>query len=507
MPAGDVETEKRSTISIPSPARGLSAFALVGALCILLLIAPHRASAQPQDNASEVVQLLRGRQYDAAEQAAERLLTAAPKDCRLLSLRGLALNGMERAAEAKRSFEEALQSCPNDLLALEGAAQIAYAQKQPDAAALLERILELRPDDVTTHAMLASLYRAHRDCKAALPHFEASRPLFAAHPQLQEGYAFCLATTGDDTRAAANYQELLDSHPDDTARYNLAVVQWKLHHPAAALQTLQSLLTSDSAEAPLELGSQLAEESGRTPEAVQLLRAAIVRQPGNADNYLRFAELSFAHNSYQVGIDMLNAGLTQLPNEGRLYLARGVLEVQLFYFDQAIADFEKAHRLDPQLSLAMDAIGIMQSQQHLSDASLKLFQEQAQLHPADSLLQYLYAEALSEATSEKDALPRAIAAAERSVKIEPGYQPAHDLLALLYLRAGQPAQAAQQAEAARTIDPADETALYQEIMAKRRLGQTADVQKLVQQMAELQKTKTDQQQQRKGYVLKDEVPQ
>jgi tetratricopeptide (TPR) repeat protein len=149
----------------------------------------------------------------------------------------------------------------------------------------------------------------------------------------------------------------------------------------------------------------------------------------------------------------------------------------------------------------------MQSQQHLSDASLKLFQEQAQLHPADSLLQYLYAEALSEATSEKDALPRAIAAAERSVKIEPGYQPAHDLLALLYLRAGQPAQAAQQAEAARTIDPADETALYQEIMAKRRLGQTADVQKLVQQMAELQKTKTDQQQQRKGYVLKDEVPQ
>jgi hypothetical protein len=29
----------------------------------------------------------------------------------------------------------------------------------------------------------------------------------------------------------------------------------------------------------------------------------------------------------------------------------------------------------------------------------------------------------------------------------------------------------------------------------------------VQQMAELQKTKTDQQQQRKGYVLKDEVPQ
>jgi tetratricopeptide (TPR) repeat protein len=480
---------------------------LISALSALLSAAPRFASAQSHDSASDVVQLLRSRQYEAAEQAAQRLLAETPHDCRLLSLRGLALNGMEKAAEAKRSFEEALQSCPNDLLALEGAAQIAYAQKQPDAAALLERILALRQDDGTSHAMLASLYRAHRDCRAALPHFEASRSLFASHPQLQEGYAFCLASTGDDARAAANYQELLESHPNDTARYNLAVVQGKLHNPTAALQTLQPLLTSGSAEAPLELGSQLAEEAGQTPEAVQLLRTAILRQPGNADNYLRFAQLSFTHNSYQVGIDMLNAGLTQLANAGSLYLARGVLEVQLSQFDKAIADFQKAHRLEPQLSLAMDAIGIMQSQQHLSDASLKLFEQQAKMHPSDSLLQYLYAEALSEATTENDALPRAIAAAERSVKIEPGYQPAHDLLALLYLRAGQPAQAAQQAEVARKIDPADETALYQEIMAKRRLGQTAEVQRLVRQLAELQKTNTDQQRQRKGYVLKDEVPQ
>lgn len=479
---------------------------LVIGVSILLSAIPQYGSAQSEDNASEVLQQLRSRQYEAAEQATDRLLSTAPQDCRLLSLRGLALNGMGRAAAAKQSFEEALRSCPADLLALEGAAQIAYAQKQPDATALLERILAQRPDDATTHAMLASVYRAHRDCRAALPHFEASRAQFASHPQLQEGYAFCLASTGDDTRAAANYQELLDSDPNDTVRYNLAVVQWKLHNPQAAFAILQPLLTGGGAEAPLELGSQLAEESGQTPEAVQLLRAAIVRQPSNADNYLRFAQLSFTHNSYQVGIDMLNAGLTQLPNAGRLYLARGVLEVQLSQFDQAIADFEKAHRLDPQLSLAMDAIGIMQSQQHQSDASLKLFEDQAQTHPSDSLLQYLYAEALSQATSA-DALPRAIAAAERSVKIEPGYQPAHDLLALLYLRAGQPQRAAEQAEAARKIDPADETALYQEIMAKRRLGQTAEVQKLVQQLAELQKTNTGQQRQRKGYVLKDEVPQ
>jgi tetratricopeptide (TPR) repeat protein len=453
------------------------------------------------------VQLLRNGQYETAEKVTERLLATAPQDCRLLSLRGLALNGMQQVTAAKQSFEKALRSCPADLLALEGAAQIAYAQKESDATTLLQRILAQRPDDVTTHAMLASVYRSHREYRAALPHFEASRPMFASHPQLQEGYAFCLATTGDDTRAAENYQALLDSHPNDSVRYNLSLVQWKLHNPEAALQTLQPLLTGGGAVAPLELGSAIAEDAGQTPEAVQLLRRAILRQPGNADNYLRFAQLSFAHSSYQVGIDMLDAGLTQLPDVGRLYLARGVLEAQLSQFDRAIADFEKAHRLEPHLSLATDAIGITQSQQHQSAASLRIFQQQAQLHSSDSLLQYLYAEALSEATPQNGALPRAIAAAERSVKIEPGYQPAHDLLALLYLRAGQPERAAKEAELARKIDPADETALYQEIMARRQLSQTAEVQELVQQLAKLQKANTDQQRQHKGYLLKDEVPQ
>jgi len=507
LPAGYVNAEERLPLSTGSHAKRFSVLALAGVLSLLFAAAPRGGAAQSQGSASEIVELLRERQYEAAEQAAERLLQAAPQDCRLLGLRGLALNGTAKTAEAKRSFEEALRSCPDDLLALEGAAQIAYAEKQADATSLLERIIALRPEDTTTHAMLASLDRSRRDCPAALPHFEASRPLFASHPQLQEGYAFCLASTGEDSRAATNYQELLDSHPNDTVRYNLAVVQAKLRRPADALQTLQPLLAGSGAEAPLELGSQLAEESGRTPEAVQLLRAAILQQPTNTENYLRFAQLSFTHNSYQVGIDMLNAGLTQLPNAARLYLARGVLEVQLSQFNKAIADFEKAHRLEPQLSVAMDAIGIMQSQQHRADASLQLFREQAQLHPSDSLLQYLYAEALSEATSENDALPRAIAAAERSLKIEPGYQPAHDLLALLYLRANQPERAAQQAEEARKIAPGDQTALYQEIMARRRLGQTAEVQKLVQQLAQLQKTQTDQQRQRRGYVLKDEVPQ
>lgn len=468
---------------------------------------PRGEPLQSAADTSRVVQLLRAHQYEAADQATQPMLAAHPHDCRLLSLSGLALNGMQRPSAAKQAFSEALQTCPDSLLALEGAAQIAYAQKQPDAAALLQRILVLRPDDVTTHAMLAAVDRSRQECRAALPHFEASRALFATHPQLQEGYAFCLANTGDDREAAANYQQVLDQHADETARYNLAIVQSRLHDPKAALETLQPLLTSGGGEAPLELGSRLAEDAGDTPQAVQLLREAILRQPKNADNYLRFAQLSFTHNSVQVGIDMLNVGLTQLPDAGRLYLARGVLEVQLSQFEKAIVDFQKAHQLEPQLSLAMDAIGIMQSQQHQFDASLKLFEQQARAHPQDGLLQYLYAEALSQSHSSDDKLQQAIAAAERSVAVDPGYEPARDLLAQLYLHADQPNRAVTQAEAALKMDPADQTALYQEMMAKRRLGQNAEVRQLAQRLAELRAKSAEQQKQARGYVLKDEIAQ
>jgi hypothetical protein len=65
-----------------------------------------------------------------------------------------------------------------------------------------------------------------------------------------------------------------------------------------------------------------------TPGAVALLRRAVLLDPRNVNLYLDFAALSFAHQSFQVGIDMIGAGLMQIPS-GPLYLTRGVLYVQL----------------------------------------------------------------------------------------------------------------------------------------------------------------------------------
>jgi tetratricopeptide (TPR) repeat protein len=474
---------------------------------LLILILSSGAATLPalcqQADAGNVIQLLREHQDQEALAGAERLLAQHPQDCRLLSLRGIALNDLQRSADAERSFRDALTYCPDDLAALEGAAEIAYAQEQPEAAGLLQRILKIQPRDVTAHAMLASVDRGKGDCQAALPHFEASQALFASRPGFREGYAYCLALTEQYTQAEAVYRTVMGEAPNATARYNLALVEWKRHDASAALETIRPLLTSDANEMELTLGARVAEDAGDTPLAVQLLRSAILGDPKDEANYLEFAQLSFNHQSFQVGIDMIQAGLTQLPSAARLYLARGVLEIQLSQSSRAIVDFERAHALEPQLSLAMDAIGIVESQEYKQSAALDLFANEVQLHPRDALLEYLYAEALSDAKSQADATEKAIAAAERSVALEPGYSPARDLLALLWLRANQPQKALDQAQAALKIAPNDDVALYHEIMARRRLGQNEQVQTLVKQLTAMRSENSRKDTESHRYVLKE----
>lgn len=481
--------------------------ALISYFFVCLGLPFHLFAQTDSNDLHHVADLLRAQQFQQADEVSGRLLQISPHDCRLLSLQGMALNGLQKLHAAKQTFEAALTYCPNDLLALEGAAQIAYAYKQPDAVVLLNRVLAIRPDSVTTHAMLAALYRFKGECSSALPQFKASVSLFAAHPQLQRGYAFCLGTSGRYSESAENYRQILASDPDATVRYDLALMQWRSGNAKIALNTLQPLLQGSTDEQVLDLGARLAEEQGDTPLAVRCLRAAILSQPKNAENYLNFAQIAFNHRSYKVGIDMVNTGLTQLPKDARLYVARGVLEVQISQLSRAVEDFRRAHKLQPQLSLAMDAIGIMQSQQQESTAALKLFEKEVSLHPNDSLLQYLYAEALSQSELGGDTLQKAIAAAKKSILIDPQYEPARNLLALLFLHANQPRLALTASLDALKIEPDDQAALYQEIMARRRLGQSVEVSRLVGQLAELRKTNAQRKKENHRYVLQDDDPQ
>jgi tetratricopeptide (TPR) repeat protein len=185
-----------------------------------------------------------------------------------------------------------------------------------------------------------------------------------------------------------------------------------------------------------------------------------------------------------------------------LYLARGVLQVQLSNYDAAVADFEKAHALDSRLSFVEDAMGMIRSQQHDWAGSLKIFQQQAAKHPQDPLLQYLYAEALARdnGNDTEQNTARAIAAVKNALALEPDYQPARDLLCTLLLKTNRYTEVIDQARIALKSDPTDQSALYQEIQAQRRLGNKEAIQPLVSRLEEL---KRRQQVTQTQYLLED----
>ena len=399
---------------------------------------------------------------------------------------GLALRGEGQPLEAYSSFIAATKLCPQSLAAVEGAAEIAYARKMPDARPLLARVVELRPEDGTAHAMLGALYAESGECAESAANYAQSQPQIEGNTSALRQYGSCLLALGRAPEAVDVLTRLLSVEDNGPNRQGLARAQMEAGRRADALGTLQPLTSSDSRDSSaLLLAAEIAEADNHTPQAIAWLRQAMQLDPKRVESYLYFAEISFNHGSYQVGIDFLDLGLKLLPEDARLHVARGVLEVQISKLDSALSDFQEAHRLDPKLSFADDAMGVLFSQKHDLSSALTLFEERSRKQPNDPLLQYLYAEALSESgTNSPEKIEAAIAASRRALLLEPSYQPARDLLCVLLQRNGEFQAVVDEAAEATRRQPYDEVALYQALLAERKLKHPERTEDLARRLEE-----------------------
>jgi len=85
--------------------------------------------------------------------------------------------------------------------------------------------------------------------------------------------------------------------------------------------------------------------------------------------------------------------------------------------------------------------------------------------------------------------------------LQPGLGVAHDLLAKLYLQAGQNSEAVDESRRALKIDPKDQTAVYHLIQALRKTGNKSELPELLKRLADLRREATKQEEQRNRYKL------
>jgi predicted Zn-dependent protease len=209
---------------------------------------------------------------------------------------------------------------------------------------------------------------------------------------------------------------------------------------------------------------------------VAALRQAIVLAPTNARYYVDFASISMTHKSYETGIAMIDAGLARVPKAAELYLARGILNVQLAKYDQADADFWKAEALNPLQNYSSVALGISLLQEDKRDESLQVVKQRLAKAPDDPTLNYLLAELLIRKGVQPGtpSFQEAEAAAQRAARNKPDFTPAEDALSELYLRSGKTALAEATSRRALKSDPNDQTALYHLFRALQKSGKSSD---------------------------------
>ena len=480
-----------------------------GRICIALItvfLRPASSGQTTDEGAREVTSALRDHDFAKALQLLEPAIQNSPNSAQLWMFQGLAYAGEGEAKAALSSYRHAIRITPDYLPALEGEAQIEYEEGDAEVIPVLEHILKLRPDDGTSHAMLAVMAEKTGDCKTAVKHYAASGSQLDSQPAAMQGYGACLLKLNETDKAIQVFQELVSRQPEDPRfRRGLAAVQLSTGKPSDAIATLQPLLDAGPDVSTMRLAASAYEAERDTPAAVKILRDAIVKDPQEVPLYVDFAEIALDHQSFQAGVEMVDAGLKLRPGAAALYLARGVLYVQLAEYEKAEADFETADRLDPKQSTGAAAQGMLAEEQNQSDPDRALETVRAKIakQPNDAFLWYLQAAILSQKSAQPGTpeFQKGLDSAKRAVTLQPSLTAAHDVLAKYYLDSGQNALAAKECRLILEANPSDQSALYHLVIALRKTDDQKEIPDLLKRLAKARQDATRQEGERNRYKL------
>jgi len=476
-------------------------------LAIVLMTLSVAAIAQSaRELAEPIMSALRSNDFAKALTLLKPALQAYPQNPQLWMFQGLAYSGMGDHKSALDSFQSALKIAPEYLPALEGASQLEYEAGSPDAVPYLEHVLRLSPQDSTAHAMRAALAAREGDCATAVTHYALSGPALNSQPAALRDYGVCLMRLKQNEKAVEIFRGLLASNPDDPrARRSLAAVQLSADHPKEALATLQPLLDSDPNTSTMRLAAAIYEANKDTPNAVRVLRDAIVKNPTDKTLYVDFAEIALDHQSFQAGIEMIDSGLKLQPNAAEFYVARGVLYVQLADYEHAEADFERAEQLDPNrdLSAAAQSMLAEEKDQNDPDRALATIKTKLAKNPGDAFLWYLQAAVISQKSPEPGSAEfvQGMTSAKKAVTLQPSLTAAHNVLAKFYLDSGQSALAVKECRLALEHSPEDQTALYRLVLSLRKSNDQSEIPDLLKRLAKARQDATREEGERNRYKL------
>jgi tetratricopeptide (TPR) repeat protein len=443
---------------------------LASAIVVFGLTGPLRA-----DDLTDA--LTAGRFADVVQLADARLKTA-PRDARVWTIRGIALERLQRLPESLQSFERALAIDPDSIAALQGATEAAYLARNAKATALVTRVLARDPSSETAHAMAGVLAVEAGRCEQGVGHFRQSGSAIAGNAVALTQFGGCLLRLHKPDDAIAVFERLLREGGDNPeVRYNLAVASLEAGRSEEAMANARVALAASPRDPEvLSLFAAASAAAGQVEPAITALRSAIDVAPRDERHYLDLAVICLDHDNADLAMEVVNAGLARIPDAPRLFTMRGAIHADRAELEQAVQDFERARALGPDELYGAVGLSLVLRQTDRIAEAIALLRQKLARRPTDPTLNYLLADALlrsdpDPASAESRQARKALTLALRA---NPSFASAHAALGKLLLRAGELPAAVEALQAAVRLDSSNRVALNQLVLAYRQLGRASE---------------------------------
>lgn len=330
-------------------------------------------SADPANVRVRLTQITRYLQVDRkkeALEAAQQALATVPDDPRLLAVLGRAQMANAEHTQAATTFGKLAALEPQSVDPLVRQAS-AYASSRDFASArsVLNKAIDLQPDNVMLRAALVDLGLAEQRPEAAIADARAMQKKW---PKASAGYV-------------AEAAVLMNQKRTQEAEVLLRSATRSVEDTGAALQLFSLLLKSD-----------------RAAEAEKFAAEWVASRPKDAAMAAAAGEDSLARQDFATAVRWYRAALKARPNNpillNNLAWALGQLKDP-----QAMATAEKARTLAPNNAAIIDTIGWLQLQQGNADGAVTTLARAVSLAPGAAPVRMNLARALIAAGRKDDA--------------------------------------------------------------------------------------------------------
>src|ERR1035438_7875064 len=257
------------------------------------------------------------------------------------------------------------------------------------------------------------------------------------------------------------------------ANFNLALCYVATREFRLAIEVLHELRGTGQDGVDVEnLLAQAYIGNAQPQEALAAVRKGATRSPQNEKLYVFVVDACMDHKDYRLGLEVIDIGLSNLPQSARLHYERAMFLTQLDQPDQAKPQFELVGKLAPGSEIA-----------HMAAAQKELFEgdipeairwaregvKQGYENPA---LLTILGEALirSGVTPGQSEFSEAQTALEKAVTQRPNDPASQIALGSLYLTAGRLDDAITHLEMARQLEPGKSSVYALLARAYRRQG-------------------------------------